>query len=83
MNGKLGSTLFAAYSKAFDRIIGDATLTIAAFLPTIRVAAPNGTTHFKVVMGASELDFVNEFSTFENDATANYHIPLPILRPLH
>ena len=83
MNGKLGSTLFAAYSKAFDRIIGDETLTIVAFPPTIRVAAPNGTTHFKVVMGASELDFVNEFSTFENDATANYLIPLPILRPLH
>ena len=70
LNGKLGSTLFAAYGKAFDRVTGDATLTIAAFSPTIRVAAPNGTTHFKVVMGASELDFVNETSTFENDATA-------------
>ena len=70
LNGKLGSTLFAAYAKAFDRVTGDATLTIAAFSPTIRIAAPNGTTHFKVVMGASELDFVNETSTFENDATA-------------
>ncbi len=70
LNGKLGSTLFVAYGKAFDRVTGDATLTIAAFSPTIRIAAPNGTTHFKVVMGASELDFVNETSTFENDATA-------------
>ncbi len=70
LNGKLGATLFAAYAKAFDRVTGDATLTVAAFSPTIRVAAPNGTTHFKVVMGASELDFVNETSTFENDETA-------------
>ncbi len=70
LNGKLGATLFAAYSKAFDRVTGDATLDLAAFSPTIRIAAPSGTTHFKVVMGASELDFVNETSTFENDETA-------------
>ena len=70
LNGKLGATLFAAYTKAFDRVTGEATLDIAIFSPTIRVAAPAGTTHFKVVMGVSELDFENETSTFENDATA-------------
>ncbi|TYP97448.1 hypothetical protein C7447_104134 [Tenacibaculum adriaticum] len=70
LNGKLGTTLFAAFTKAFDRVTGDATLTIAAFSPTVRIAAPTGTTHFKVVMGASELDFENETSTFENDETA-------------
>ena len=70
LNGKLGGTLFAAFTKAFDRVSGEATLNIAAFSPTIRIAAPTGTTHFKVVMAAAELDFVNETSTFENDATA-------------
>ncbi len=70
LNGKLGATLFAAYTKAFDRVTGDATLDLAAFSPTIRIAAPAGTTHFKIVMGASELDFVNESSTFESDETA-------------
>ncbi len=70
LNGKLGATLFAAYTKAFDRVSGDATLDLAAFSPTVRIAAPSGTTHFKVVMGAAELDFVNETSTFENDETA-------------
>ena len=70
LNGKLGATLFAAFTKTFDRVSGDATLNIAAFSPTVRVAAPTGTTHFKVVMGASELDFENETSTFENDETA-------------
>ena len=69
LNGKLGATLFAAYTKAFDRVSGDATLDLAAFSPTIRIAAPAGTTHFKIVMGASELDFVNETSTFESDET--------------
>ena len=70
LNGKLGATLFAAYTKAFDRVTGEATLDIAIFSPTIRIAAPAGTTHFKIVMGTSELDFENETSTFENDATA-------------
>jgi len=70
LNGKLGATLFAAYTKAFDRVSSDATLDLAAFSPVVRIAAPAGTTHFKVVMGTSELDFVNETSTFESDETA-------------
>jgi hypothetical protein len=70
LNGKLGATLFATYTKGFDRVSGDATIDIAAFSPTIRIAAPAGTTHFKVVMGVAELDFENEVSLFENDETA-------------
>lgn len=70
LNGKLGATLFTAFTNAFDRVSGDATLSIAAFSPIVRIAAPTGTTHFKVVMGAAELGFANETSTFENDETA-------------
>lgn len=70
LNGKLGATLYAPFTKTFDRVSGDATLNLDPFSPTLRIAAPNGTTHFKVVMGASELDFENETSTFENDETA-------------
>jgi len=70
LNRKLGSTLYAAFTNAFDRVSGDATLNLTPFSPTVRIAAPTGTTHFKVVMGASELDFANETSTFENDETA-------------
>lgn len=70
LNGKLGATLFTPFVNAFDRVSGDATLDIAPFSPTLRIAAPTGTTHFKVVMGAAELDFENEASVFENDETA-------------
>ncbi|CAM1333883.1 hypothetical protein [Tenacibaculum aestuariivivum] len=69
LNGKLGTTLFTPFVNAFDRVSGDATLDIAPFSPTLRIAAPSGTTHFKVVMGAAELDFENESSVFENDET--------------
>jgi len=70
LNGKLGTTLFAPYVNAFDRVSGDATLNLDPFSPTLRIAAPTGTTHFKFVMGAAELDFANEASVFENDETA-------------
>jgi len=70
LNGKLGSTLFAPYATTLDRDTGDIGLTMAAFAPTIRIAAPGGTTHFKVTTGAAELDFVSETSTFESAETA-------------
>ncbi|GAL00514.1 hypothetical protein JCM19314_2122 [Nonlabens ulvanivorans] len=70
VNGKLGSTLFAPYATAYDRTTGDVDATIAPFAPSVRIAAPGGTTHFKVVMGAAELDFANETSIFESDETA-------------
>ncbi|MDX1828895.1 MAG: hypothetical protein R3342_05035 [Lutibacter sp.] len=68
-NGKLGATLFAPVVNAFDRATGEATVNIVAFAPTVRIAAPAGTTHFKVVTGAAELDFAEEISTFESDET--------------
>lgn len=70
INGKLGATLFTPYVTAYDRAAGSVDLDIAAFAPTVRIAAPSGTTHFKIVMGAAELDFVNEASVFESAETA-------------
>ena len=35
----------------------------------VRIAAPEVTTHFKMVMEATELDFGAETSTFESDET--------------
>jgi len=68
--GKLRSTLHANKTKAFDRVTGEATLSLIPFKPTINIAAPVGTTHFKLVMGAAEVDFLNGTSTFATDETA-------------
>jgi len=70
VNGKLGATLFTEFTNAFDRVAGDATVGLAPFSPKLRIAAPSGTTHFKMVMGAAEVDFANETSVFESDETA-------------
>ena len=68
--GKLGSTLFTDYNSSFDRVMGEANVTIAPFSPKVRIAAPAGTTHYKVVMGVAELNFETEASVFESDETA-------------
>ncbi len=67
IRGKLGATLFAPYVVNFDRVTGNVTVDLAAFSPIVRIAAPGGTTHFKLVMGAAELDFENEAFVFEMD----------------
>jgi hypothetical protein len=68
-NGKLGATLFAPYVTAYDRVTGVVDANLAPFAPTVRIAAPGGTTHYKIVMGAAELDFLGETSVFESDET--------------
>ncbi len=70
LNGKLGTTLFAPFTTSLDRATGDVGMELQPFAPTIRIAAPSGTTHFKVVTGAAELDFASETSAFESAETA-------------
>ncbi|WP_179374342.1 hypothetical protein [Winogradskyella wichelsiae] len=70
VNGKLGATLFAPYVTTYDRATGEVNVDLVAFAPTVRITAPSGTTHYKLVMGAAELDFANEASVFESSETA-------------
>jgi len=83
IRGKLGTTLFAPFIVAFDRITGNVTADLAAFSPIVRIAAPGGTTHFKVVMGAAELDFVNESFVFEMDDSRILPYSAPDTLPLN
>ncbi|EGV43605.1 hypothetical protein BZARG_2633 [Bizionia argentinensis JUB59] len=82
LNGKLASTLFSAYGVAFDRVTGSADFTLAPFSPMVRIAAPIGSTHFSIVMGAAELDFVNETFVFETDATGILPYTAPDTAPI-
>ena len=62
--------MYAPISTSINRVTGAVEATVAPFAPTVRIAAPGGTTHFKIVSGATELDFANEASVFESDETA-------------
>lgn len=60
INGKLGTTLFAPFAVTLDRVSGDAKAEIDGFVPEVSISAPGGTTHFKILSGAMEVDFENQ-----------------------
>ena len=60
IRGKLGTSLFAPFVGAIDRVSGEITVDIASFVPANMLAAPSGTTHFKIISGGAEVDFEAE-----------------------
>ena len=60
IGGKLGTTLFAPFEATIDRVSGDIGLTLAPFVPTTMIAAPAGTTHFKIISAGAAIDFEAE-----------------------
>ena len=62
IKGKLGTSLFAPFVGAIDRATGSITVDITSFVPGNIIAAPSGTTHYKVISAGAEIDF--EAKTF-------------------
>ena len=80
INGKLDTTFFGLFTSAFDRVTGEATIAIDAFNATERIVAPSGTTHYKLAMGAAELNFVNKAFVYnEMDLGIQPYDSFPIL----
>ncbi len=69
-NGKLGTTLYAPYTGTIDRVAGTIVANLPAFVPLNMIAAPGGTTHFKIVSAGAEVDFENESFVVDSQATA-------------
>ena len=67
--GKLGTTLFAPYTPSIDRVAGTIDLEIPVFSPITMLAAPAGTTHFKIVSAGAEVDFEAETYVIGTSAT--------------
>ncbi|GGF24514.1 hypothetical protein [Flavobacterium limi] len=70
INGKLGTILYAPYTATIDRLTGDLTINIAPFVPINMIAAPSGTTHYKIISAGAEIDFEAETFTSSNTETA-------------
>ena len=60
IRGKLGTSLFAPFVGSIDRVAGEINVDIAPFVPANMLAAPTGTTHFKIISGGAEVDFEAE-----------------------
>jgi hypothetical protein len=70
IKGKLGTTLYAPYTGSIDRVAGSLEVTIPAFVPINMVAAPTGSTHFKIISAGAEVDFENETFTVDANESA-------------
>ena len=70
IRGKLGTSLFAPYVAEIDRVAGEIKVDLPAFIPTNMIAAPTGTTHFKIISAGAEIDFEAETFVVGNSETA-------------
>ena len=70
IRGKLGTSLYAPFVATIDRVAGEITVDIASFIPANMIAAPSGTTHFKIISGGAEVDFEAETYVVATSETA-------------
>ena len=62
INAILTSTMSVAYTATINRVTGLLDVSVPAFVPANEIVAPDGATHYKLVSGAAEIDFLNETS---------------------
>ncbi|KAH0536070.1 hypothetical protein FGG08_007019 [Glutinoglossum americanum] len=55
----LSTIMTAPFTSIIDRVTGHLTVTMASYLPQLTIRAPQSATHYKIVIGAAEIDFVN------------------------
>ena len=70
IRGKLGTSLFAPFVPTIDRAAGEIKVDLASFIPANMIAAPSGTTHFKIISGGAEVDFEAETFVVASSETA-------------
>jgi hypothetical protein len=69
-DAELNTAVYAPYTATIDRATGDMTVSIPSFIPADTIVAPSGTTHFKIVSAAAEIDFDNEVSITDEKSSA-------------
>jgi hypothetical protein len=74
INAKLGTTIYAPFTSTIDRVAGTLTVDVPSFQAATMIAAPNGSTHFKLVSAGVEIDFENE--VFIQDSQESAVLPL-------
>jgi len=70
-DSQLGTSLYAPYTATIDRLTGQAVVNVPAFIPANMIAAPKGSTHFKIVSAAAEIDFENAKFSMVSAESAN------------
>jgi hypothetical protein len=70
INGKLSTSLFTPYVATIDRVTGAITVDLDPFVPMNMIAAPGGSTHFKIISAGAEIDFETETFVEAHSETA-------------
>lgn len=70
IKGKLRTSLFAPYTANIDRVSGAITVDLDSFIPANMIAAPSGTSHFKIISAGAEIDFEADTFVTSNSETA-------------
>lgn len=70
IRGKLGTSLYAPFTANIDRVTGELTVNLAAFVPANMIAAPTGTSHFRIISAGTEVDFETETFVVQDSGTA-------------
>jgi hypothetical protein len=70
IRGKLGTSLFAPFVGTIDRVTGEIKVDLPPFIPSNMIAAPSGTTHFKIISAGAEIDFEAETFVEAHSETA-------------
>ena len=69
-NGKLGTALYAPFAAVINRVTGLLNVDIPPYVPVNMIAAPGGTTHYKIISAGAEIDFENETFVIDNNNSA-------------
>ena len=70
IRGKLGTSLYAPFVPTIDRVTGQIKVVIPSFIPANMIAAPSGTTHYKIISAGVEIDFATEIYVAPTSASA-------------
>ena len=73
IGAKLSATVYMPYAATFDRASGKASITVSDFIPQGGIAAPAGTTHFRLFMGIASVDFEKE--AYESSTATTEALP--------
>ncbi|MGA9212289.1 hypothetical protein [Kaistella sp.] len=77
IHGKLGISISTPFTATIDRVTGDAVVEIEPFIPTESLGAPSGSTHYKMVAAAMDINF--ETGTFVSEKNATPVLPIDTL----
>jgi hypothetical protein len=74
-NALMSANMVAPVIATIDRVAGHMSIAIAPFVPKTVITPPDAATHYKIVTGSAEIDFINSVIVTSTQQETN---PLPL-----